>query len=618
MKHKNIILSSLALMVFSITARSAYYSIDLNITKKTEVVSDLNAKKDTKSHQTVTKDDGIGDMNDSDNFEKRFVYFDRLLAEDDNFELVKKVIKDAKKLGFNGIVISQEYIYTRLTHSNALIDKIKNYMSQIEILAHENGLEIIPMHFRVKVANTVVQDGDKSNPFYKDGKFSFSEANRVETLYEVNGSVAKVIAKPQVKTSKNILENLYLYDNIKPNTHYKITLDADTNGFKNGEIKVSVLDGGYNGENGKVIFGVNKYFTNVVPTKKNGKYEIYFNSLDHDSLNNSIKVYIGDYPEVSVNSVTLQEVGYTKNIHVVRTENIVEVKSQTDGKVYENNIDYTIDDNGINILSAQMQQEKLLLVTWYPEVSTSLPADQVTFTDICADEKLYYEIMLDQLQNIKSVYNDRVDSLAFEDDEWRTAGWDDKCSKLYEKEFSKMGNGKFTGGDYIGISTKRMVEKFLTDLNKTDAKVYLMSDMFDPNFNGKNPYMGVRGGAIDAAKYLPKDKVAMFNWFPNPYEPGLEDKKEDDFLKSAKYFADLGLKQVIAGYHDDMRNLDSNIAFYKKSDKKTQESIIGFMYLIWFQPNKPATYDDMDDVVKRICTELPGKWPSDVCREVIK
>jgi hypothetical protein len=601
MKHKNIILSSLALMIFSISA----YSIDLNTTKN---ISDLNI---TDNNKTTT--------NDSDNFEKRIIYFDRSLSDDENFELIKKVIKDAKRLGFNALVVSQEYIYTRLSHQNPIMDKVKNYMSQIEIMAHENGLELIPMHFRVNVPNTVIQDNDENNRFYKDGKFSFAEASKTTTIYKVIGDTASVAAQPQVQTDSGLLNNLYPFENIKLSTEYKITIDATTSNYKGREIKVSVLDGDYAGENGKVIFGVHKYFKHITPTKEHGIYNIHFNSLNHKNQNGKIKVYVQSNDGVTIHSVTVTEVGYTKGIHVIRDENKITVTNIKGDLTYENEKDYTIDSKGLTLLSESIKLEKELAVTWYPKIATSLPEEQVTFSDICSDEELYYEIMLDQLHEIKKNFNENIDSLAFDDDEWRAAGWNENCQKLYEKEFKELGDTEeFTGGDYIGISTKRMVDTFLKDLNKTDAKIYLMSDMFDPNFNEKDPYMGVYKSATGADKYLPKDNVVMFNWFPNPYEPGLEDKKEVDFLKSAKHFADLGLKQVIAGYHDDMRNLDSNFAFYNKSDKKTQESIIGFMYLIWFQPDKPATYDDMDDVVKRICTELPGKWPSNVCKEVAK
>jgi len=596
MKHKKFILTTLALMLFAISA----FSIDFNQTKQPNA-DDLNIN--------------ISDSNDSDNFKKRFVYFDKSLSDDENFELIKKVIIDAARLGFNGIVVEQEYIFTRLSHNNPIINKVKSYMGQIEKLAHKNGLDLIAMHFRANVPNEVVHDGDEGNPFYQNGKFDFSEANKATTTYEVNGSVALPVAPVQTKTSPDLMiGNIYSFDHIKLNTEYKITVDVSTKDFKDKEIKVSVLDGDYKGENGKVIFGVHKYFENIQPTQDHGKYTIYFNSLDHSQRDGKIKVYVEDKDGATIHSVSVQEAGYTPKEHVFRADT-TPVVTDLNGTVYKEGDDYILRDESIDLLSEKIKSQKSLKVIWYPQVNTSLPSDQRAFSDICANEDLYYKILLDQVKRINEGFNNNVDAYAVDDDEWRAAGWDEKCVELYAKEFNAT-KKEFTGGDYIGISTKRLIERISQDQNRDDLEFYLMSDMFDPNFNGKDPYMGVKGNALGAYNYLPKDKVIMFNWFPNPYEPGLEDKKESDFLASAKHFADNGIRQIIAGYHDDMRNLDTNIAFYKKSDKKTQESIVGFMYLIWFQPGKPATYDDMDDVVERICQELPGKWPSQVCKDL--
>jgi len=597
MKHKRFILTTLAFMLFAISA----YSIDVD-----SVIEKSSAKLNTNEANSI----------DDNNFKKRFVYFDKSLSDDENFELIKKVIIDASRLGFNGIVVEQEYIFTRLSHDNAIINKVKSYMGQIEKLAHKNGLDLIAMHFRPNVPNEVVFDNDEGNPFYKKGKFDFSEANKATTMYEVNGSVALPVAPTQTKTSPDSLfGNLYSFDNVKLNTEYKITIDATTKNFNDNEIKVSVLDGDYKGENGKVIFGVHKYFEDIKPTQEHGKYTVYFNSLDHSKRAGKIKVFVEDKKGVTLHSVSLQEAGYTSKEHVVR-EDTMPVLSDLNGTVYKEGKDYTLKDESIELISQDIKSKKNLKLTWYPQVNTSLPSDQKAFSNICANEDLYYKILLDQVKRINEGFNNSVDAYAVDDDEWRAAGWDEKCVQLYAKEFDASKKENFTGGDYIGISTKRLVERISKDQNRSDLDFYLMSDMFDPNFNAKDPYMGVKKNALDAYNYLPKDRVIMFNWFPNPYEPGLEDKKESDFLASAKHFADNGIRQIIAGYHDDMRNLDTNIAFYKKSDKKTQDSIIGFMYLIWFQPEKKATYDDMDDVVKRICEELPGKWPSKVCQDL--
>ncbi len=550
---------------------------------------------------------------DSELFKERMVYFDRALDVEENFELLKKVIVKVKKLGFNALVLNQEYIYARLSHTNAIIDKVKKRLNEIEVLTHAQGLRLIVMHFNSEVPTFVVKDGDPANPFYKKGKFDFSESNKAITKYLVKGDKAFVNTKKQRIKSSSLFDGLYHFKNIKPNTEYKLTLNASTSNYKANLLKVSVLDEDHNGENGKVLFGIQKFFRGISPNKTNGEYTLYFNSLNHKNLHGAIKVYLSKRDNLRVNSLEIKEVGYTKSVHVKREDTTPTLTSPDGKKVYSLDRDYILEDDRLMLLSSAIKREKVLLLTWYPRIDVSRFHDHETTADICADEKLFHTIMIDQYQTIKSTMNGNIDGIAFNDDEWREAAWNEKCQMLYASDYKKNNTqGGFTGGDYIGISTKRMVENLLKGEDPS-MKTYVMSDMFDPNFNGKDPYMGVKDGAVGAIDYLPKE-TRVFNWFPNPYEPGLEDKTQEDFLKSAKYFAKHGISQIIAGYHDDMRNLDANIAFYKESDKETQKSIVGFMFLIWNQPGKNPSYDDMDKVVKRICIELPGKWPKEACR----
>ncbi len=547
-------------------------------------------------------------------FKERMVYFDRAIDVEENFELLKKVIIKAKKLGFNALVLNQEYIYARLSHKNAIIEKVKKRFHEIGVLTHENGMRLIVMHFNSEVPTFVVKDGDGANKFYQKGKFDFSESNKATTHYRVKGDSAFVDVKKQRIQSPNILDGLYHFKNIKANTQYKLTLNASTNNYQSKLLKVSVLDEDHRGENGKVLFGIQKFFRGISPQQIDGEYSLYFNSLNHKNLNGAIKVYLSRQDNLTVNYLELKEVGYVKSEHVKREDTTPLVTSLDGKKVYQAGIDYLLEDDALKLLSSAIKNEKFLSLTWYPRIDVSRFYDHETTADICADEPLFHAIMIDQYKTIKSVFDGKVEGIAFNDDEWREASWDEKCQKLYAKEFLEANTSReFTGGDYIGISTKRMIENLLKDENRSKVKSYVMSDMFDPNFNAKDPYMGVNNGAIGAIEYLPKD-TTVFNWFPNPYEPGLEDKTEKDFLKSAKHFASYGISQIIAGYHDDMRNLDANIAFYKKSDKETQKSIVGFMFLIWNQPGKNPSYDDMDKVVKRICQELPNKWPAEACK----
>ncbi len=591
MKHRKIVISLFALTLFAISALSL----------------DLNTNKSSKNSISLSKDNL---------FQKRFVYFDRSLIDGKNFELVKKVILDAKRLGFNGIVIEQEYEYTRLSHNNKITNKVRHYMSELERIVHRNNLELIAMHFRANVPNEVVHDDNMENSFYSDGKFDFSEANQDSVIYEVKGTIATPLIHPQIVESPALLDKLYHFEGIEPESEYTITVDLTTQDYKYNNLKVSVLDEDYSSENGKVLFGVNKFFTGIQPNGSHLKYSIDFNSLNHPNTNGKIKVYIPSLDGITIHSVTLSKTPYKKSLHAVREQNPVTVISE-DGTInFQEGVDYALEKNHIALLSDKIKVQKRLKLTWYPAINVSLNPDYYPFANVCADPKRYYDIMSDQLNQIREGFNGKVDAIALDSDEWRTAGWDLTCLDLLAPTSRHISQSN--GGTYIGLATRRLINRFKRDLNNSDLQVYMLSDMFDPNFNGKNPYMGVNGGAIGAAQYLPKENSVMINWLPNPYEPGMENKKESDFLASAKYFADLGLRQIIAGYHDDMRNLDANINFYKKSDKKTQESIIGFMYLIWFQDGKSASYDDMDDTVKRICQELPGKWPESACKRVLR
>ena len=550
-------------------------------------------------------------------FSKRFMYFDKSIYLDENFDLAKKVIMTSKKLGFNGFVLNEDYIYTRLSHKNAAIDKSKQHIKSLEELTHSLGMEFIVMHFAENMANEVVHDSDSNNKFYQNGKFDFSESTKLDSIYTVENQ--KAIFNPEEKIQTQKKGQYYHFTDIDPSKEYAIIADISTNNYKSKKIKVSVLDEDYSGEHGKVIFGVTKFFTNVKKNQSHGIYKIYFNSLDHPNSENKIKVYIAKNKRITIHSVTIKEIGFKKSINVVQPSHKVLVSSEINNTIYSSGIDYNWDENdSLVLLSDKIKNEKRLKVTWYPRIDTSTIKGQLDTADACADTSLYFDIIKDQYKSIEDLLQGNIDAVAFNDDEWREAGWNQKCKDIYSLEYNSTdSDGVFSGGDYIGITTQRTIDTIIKNALNPNLEFYLMSDMFDPNFNGTNPYMGVHNGALGAIDYLDPNKVVFFNWFFNPFEPGLEKKTLDDFKNSAKYFSDKGFRQIIAGYHDDLKNLDANIATYKESPKDVQDSIIGFMFLIWHQPGKNATYDDINKTVAKICKEIPNKWVKEGCDALI-
>ena len=546
-------------------------------------------------------------------FEKRFVYFDRSLHLDENLIRAKEVIQKAKRLDFNGFVLSQSYLYTRLSHQNENISKTKQNIKAIEEYAHQNGLEFIVMHFSENMPNEVVHDDNPNNKFFQDNRFDFSESTTFTSKYSIINDEAIPNSNPQVVTEKK--GQYYHFVNIQAKTEYKITVDLSTNGYKSKYYKISILDEDFKGEHGKIIAGVNKYIKGIKKNLDHGKYYFYFNSLDHPNMNGKIKIYLPKNSHITVNSISIEESPYKSSLNVIQEPRDVIVKSSSNDLNYTKDVDYTWDsEDNLILLSDKIKEESSLDVIWYPIIDTNTIEGQQDSADACANPNLYFQIIEDQFSSISQVVDDKIDAIAFNDDEWREAGWDPKCKDIYSSEFNVTNNsGEFTAGDYIGITSKRTIEQIEQSSQNKIKEFYLMSDMFDPNFNGTNPYMGAKGGAKGAINYLDPTKSIFFNWFPNPYEPGLEFMSSSDFQKSAKYFSDHGFRQIIAGYHDDLKNLKANTKLYKDAPQDVKKSIIGFMFLIWHQPGKHATYDEMDETVAKICQELPQKWSQKGC-----
>ncbi len=590
-------------------------TLNLNINSFNQKPSiDIPKEDILETNITQNEPETTSDIIKNSLFKKRFIYFDRTIANDKNFNQLKQIMKDASTLGFNGLVISEEYIFSRLSHQNETINSIKDRFSEIGDKAREYGLEIIPMHFNPSIPTLVLKDKDPYNPFYNNGEFDFSEASLANSTFKVIDDEAIINGYTQVKNiNQNFNKNFdFEFSGIEFNKEYRITLTISTQNFKNDSIKVSILDNANRRADG-LLYGINKYFKNIKPSEIECEHQIYFNSLNHKNFNGKIKVYLSHQGEEGIEllKIKVEEVSLILSLIPQRSDTKTIVKSNNEDIIFEQGVDYSIEEEKIKLLSSNIKKEKYLKVQWYPKIDVARLDNQETMADFCANPELYIDIIKDQYQRIIDVFGD-IDAIAFNDDEWREAGFNKKCKEIFSKEYNSLNKeGGFTGGDYIGITTRRIIEDAINKVKQ--RQVYLMSDMFDPYFNARDPYMGVNNGAEGSWDYLPEDAI-VFNWFANPKEPGLEGVPYKTMLKSFKHFSDHNIKQIIAGYHDDMKNVKTNIRVYKESKPEVQKSIVGFMFLIWNQDEKPnATYDDMPNVVKQICQELPEKWPQDVC-----
>lgn len=103
--------------------------------------------------------------------------------------------------------------------------------------------------------------------------------------------------------------------------------------------------------------------------------------------------------------------------------------------------------------------------------------------------------------------------------------------------------------------------------------------MFDPLHNAVDRYYAVNGSLEGSWKGLDKD-VGIVNW-----HGGLEGK-------NCRFFADRGLKQILAGYYDSDANGDA-IARWR-AQVADVPGIVGAMYTTW-----EDRYDAMDAWARR-------------------
>jgi hypothetical protein len=101
---------------------------------------------------------------------------------------------------------------------------------------------------------------------------------------------------------------------------------------------------------------------------------------------------------------------------------------------------------------------------------------------------------------------------------------------------------------------------------RPDAEIWVWSDMFDPMHNAVDHYYAVNGSLAGSWKGLDKD-VGIVNW-----DGGLKGK-------NCRFFADLGLRQILSGYYDSDED-GSGIAEWLANTRDVP-GIVGAMYTTW-------------------------------------
>jgi hypothetical protein len=287
------------------------------------------------------------------------------------------------------------------------------------------------------------------------------------------------------------------------------------------------------------------------------QHNIVFNSLNNTDARFYAGSWWGKDGKMWWDDIGIEEIGL---VNVLRRPGCPVTVVGENGTIYEEGGDYEkiVDPNlhpwipyheqppiKLTANSRIKNGDKLRVSYYHPLI---VYEDRINY---CLSEPKIFEVWESEVRQV----NDRLHPAAFlmSYDEIRVAN---HCASCQGKNM--------TAGGLLAWSVKKAAQ-IIRDI-RPDAGIWVWNDMFDPLHNAVDSYYAVNGTLKESWKGLDKD-VGIVNW-----HGGLKGK-------NCQFFADLGLKQILAGYYDGD---DSGAAITEWiSNTKSVPGIVGAMYTTW-------------------------------------
>jgi len=337
---------------------------------------------------------------------------------------------------------------------------------------------------------------------------------------------------------------------LAPYRQYHISVWVKTEALSPAEPEVKVLapDGGQ---------AINFQTFHADRTQDWKRYDLVFNSLEHREGLLYVGCWSGRDGKLWWDDLRLEELGL---VNVLRRPGCPVTVRGEDGTAYEEGRDYEriVDPRlhpwlayheapSIKLTPAsKIQDGARLRVSYYHPLIVY--EDRLTS---CLSEPKVFE---DWRQEVKRA-DELLHPAAFfmSHDEMRVMN---QCALCQSKHL--------TPGELLAWNVRQAAD--IIRRLRPDAGIWVWSDMFDPLHNAVDHYYAVNGPLAGSWKGLAKD-IGIVNW-----HGGLQGK-------NCKFFADLGLKQVLSGYYDGDED-GSAIARWLDNTKGIP-GIVGAMYTTW-------------------------------------
>ena len=501
---------------------------------------------------------------------QRWIYCSKNLLVDKNVDELEVLLRRAARTGYSHVLLADSK-FAKLGDMDA---RYFRNIERVKKLAAELHLEIVPALFPVGYSNDllwhdpnliealpvrdalfVVKKGEAryqsdAPVVFRGGDFSdFAQWTWKDS--EVGADRGTALIKDPKGKNARIVQKLKL----QPFRQYHLSLRIRTQDFR-GTPEVKVLAGDRE---------LNFNSLGVKPTQDWTTHHVVFNSLDYEEVDLYIGCWDGRTGALWFDDAALEEVGL---LNVVRRPGAPLIVQKENGPILTEGRDFD-----------KVSDPKMGIKPWKgaydiyhqpPVIKTSLPDGTrlrvsyhhavTVYNDqamICLSEPKTVQLLRDQAKRMHAAWGAKGYMMSH--DEIRVLNWCAACQRR-----------NLEAGAILADHVKTCIG-ILRAVNP-GGKIYVWSDMFDPNHNARKDYYLVRGDLAGSWEGLDKDVIVVLWHF---------DKRE----ASLKWFADRGHKQLIAGYYD---HKPEQIRDWLRAAKFTP-GVLGVMYTTW--QNK---YDDLE------------------------
>lgn len=507
---------------------------------------------------------------------EKWLYCAQNLWVDKNIDNLETLFRRAAKAGYTHVLLTDSK-FAKLGDMDARY--FKN-VTRVKKLAAELNLEIVPAVFPIGYSNDllwhdpnlieampvqdalfVVKNGKaqlEPEPMValKGGSFNDFKGWSWKDDNVVADNGAALVKDPNGKVSR-IVQKLQL----KPFRQYHVSVRIKTDNFR-GKPEVKLLAG--KGD-------LNYRFLGTKPTQDWKTHHVVFNSLTNSEANLYLGTWDGKSGSLWWDDAAIEEVGLVNLVRRPGAPFVVKKEDGTrliEGKDFEPVRDPLMGNKPWNgaydiyheppTIRTSLPDGTRLRVSYYHAVTVY--DDQA---NICPSEAKTLGLLRDQARRMHAAWGAKGYMMSH--DEIRVYNWCHACQ------------GRNLDAGAMLADNVRTCVGILKQINP-GGRIYVWSDMFDPNHNAKNNYYLVRGDLKGSWEGLDKDVIIVPWYF----------EKRD---ASLKFFADRGHKQLIAGYYD---HRPEQVTQWLEAAKPFP-GVLGVMYTTW--QNK---YTDLEKFAETI------------------